>query len=332
MSDRNQFGIRRTSARQAAVITPGNILKRPEAQKTAASATLHDTLAHAQDTQAPVSVRGESKRPVSFSHHSTVQNNKPQATTKSTSFFAGQPSASVSAKPSVKVKKPKNRNGLLKRIGFGFFNFIDKHIRGILIALGGLAIFGYFHEVGAQNDEKRARLDNEPLATLTPTSEYEAAVQAARNLVPSPSKQMKNGFNTAFKNWKGSISEITGGADIDTLSTKDGTRPDKSYIVSGAMAGKTRAYLGDTLVKGGGNLYKGTYHEKPANPDQARVLEVVDLNELTKRVSDLPKEAYRTSPTEARLDTSKQTKAAREAARKAAAKQMAQQKLTQRGK
>lgn len=331
MSDRNQFGIGRTSApRQAAVITPDNIFKRPATQKTAASATLHDTLAHAQDTQAFASAHGESKRPVSFSRRPTAQWAKPRVAEQASSSFAAQPSASVSAKPSVKAKKPKNRNGLLKRIGFGFFNFIDKHIRGILIALGGLAIFGYFHEVSAQNDEKRARLDNEPLATLTPLTEHEAAVQAARNLVKSP--RMENGMNTAFKNWKGSISEITGGADIDTLSTKDGTRPDKSYIVSGAMAGKTRAYLGDTLIKGGGNLYKGTYHEKPANPDQARVLEVVDLNELTKRVSDLPKEAYRTSPTEARLDTGKQNKATREAARKAAAKQMAQQKLTQRGK
>lgn len=333
MSDRNQFGVRRTSApRQAAIVTPDNILKRSAAQKTSASATLHDTLAHAQDTQTPVSARGESKRPVSFSRRPTNRIERADPALSAAKLRG----ASVAKNDTMARGSEKTRKSHpLKRIARGIFNFIDRHYKGIGLALGSLAVFGYFHEIGAQNDDKRARLDNEPLATLTPATEHEAAVQAARNLVPSPSKQMKNGWNTAFDrgNMKhGAVSAITGGADIDTLSTKDGTRPDKSYIVSGAMAGKTRAYLGDTLVHGGGNLYKGTYHEKPANPDQARVLEVVDLNELTKRVSDLPEAAYQTSPTEARLDTGKQDKAAREAARKAAAERMAQQKLAQRGK
>ena len=329
MSQSNQFGYRRTAApRQAAVITPDNILKRPAAHKPLPPSTLQETLMNAQSAaaSAQVSERGESKRPISFSRRPANRIERADAQLSADKLR----SASV-VKNASKNDKPKKPSTIQPRkwIG-GFFDFIAKHYKGIAIILGGAVVMAAGHEVQTQNNDKRARLNNEPLATLTPVSEHEAAVEAVRNMVPSPSKQMKNGMNTAFNNWKGSISEITGDADIDPWSTKDGSRPDKSFHVTGQFAGTTGPNIDNTLIHGGGNLEKKTYHDKTINTeDQARILEVVNLNE---RVSDLPKAAYQKSPTEARLDTSKRDKAAREAARKAAAEKMAQQKLAQRGK
>lgn len=307
MSERDQYGFKQTgvpkmaSANAASAVTPRNIMKRPP------SNTLHETLSNAG--QASGTSRTSSARPVSFSRR-PAQAARPAA--------AAVPPRDSSFKPQP-AKPQKQRSGGSSQWMGKVFDFIDRYYKAIGAVIVSIASVFALHSISTSNADKRARMNNEPVATLTPQSDYDAAVEAARNMVPSPDKQMKNGLNTTLKNWKGSISEITGGANIDTWSTKDGSRPDKSYHVTGQFAGTTGPGLGNTLVRGGDNLEKRTYHDKTINrEDQARLLEVVNLNE---RVSDLPRAAYQKSPTEARLDTSKRDRAA---AQKAAAERAAQ--------
>lgn len=309
MNERDQYGFKSAgipkmaSANAASAVTPRNMMKRPP------SNTLHETLNKAG--QASGTSRTSSARPVSFSRRPS-QAARPAAATV--------PPKDASFKPQP-AKPQKQRSGGSSQWTGKVFDFIDRYYKAIGAVIVSVASVFALHSYNESNADKRARMNNEPVATLTPQSDYEAAVEVARNLVPSPDKQMKNGLNTTLKNWKGSISEITGGADINTYTTKDGRRPDKSYIVTGKFAGTTGPSLGNTLVHGRGNLEKKTYHDKTINTeDQARLLEVVNLNE---RISDLPPAAYQKSPTEARLDTSKRDKAA---AQKAAAERAAAQR------
>ena len=318
MNERDRKGIKSAgipkmaSANAASAVTPRNMMKRPP------SNTLHETLNKAG--QATGESRTSSARPVSFSR-------RPAQTARPAAAAVPPKESSFKSQPAKAAKPQKQHIGGSSQWMGKVFDFIDRYYKAIGAVIVSVASVFALHSCNESNADKRARMNNEPVATLTPQSDYEAAVEAARNLVPSPDKQMKNGLNTTLKNWKGSISEITGGANIDTWSTKDGRRPDKSYIVTGKFAGTTGPGLGNTLVHGRGNLEKKTYHDKTINTeDQARLLEVVNLNE---RVSDLPKAAYQKSPTEARLDTSKRDKAA---AQKAAAERAAQRAAVAKAK
>lgn len=318
MSERDQYGFKQTgvpkmaSANAASAVTPRNMMKRPP------SNTLHETLNKAG--QAIGESRTSSARPVSFSRRPA------QAAGPAVAAVPPRDS-SFKPQPAKAAKPQKQRSGGSSQWMGKVFDFIDRYYKAIGAVIVSVASVFALHSCNESNADKRARMNNEPVATLTPQSDYEAAVEAARNLVPSPDKQMKNGINTTLKNWKGSISEITGGDDIDTWPTKDGSRPDKSYHVTGQFAGTTGPGLGNTLAHGADNLEKRTYHDKTINrEDQARLLEVVNLNE---RISDLPQAAYQKSPTEARLDTSKRDRAA---AQKAAAERAAQKAAVAKAK
>lgn len=344
MSENNQNSARRP---RQAVTKPGNDIRMP---RSSMGQTLQDAqsaqnpqsnqsprVAHnPQTTQTPTQ---SPKRPVSFSRHPIGQS-MPRSTP--------QPQPKSQPVKQQKPKKPLN----LRWLGAPF-RFIARHYKGLgITALWGATAM-YWIAADDKNDDKRARLDNEPLKTLVanPTqtttgqtsnigpapSREQAAIEAARNLVPSPSKQMVNGRNTAFDSphWeKGAIAVVTGDSNNDPLAP-DAGRINRSYLTEGTYSATTGANLGGTLIPNeGGDLWKGTPAEKPKNEDQARLLYNVDnYNDGVNLGQEVPSSQTpaRLAPSKYKEKNVKSVTPARkavdpQAARQAAAKRAAAQK------
>lgn len=260
MSDRDQYGFKTaaTPVRPTGTpVTPGNILTRP---------TTRRTLDQAQSTsEHRARVPQSDKRPLSFSKR-PAQPVRPQA-------------------PAQRVEQPKPKKTRTFHPAawiLGSLEFTLKHFKKIALITAAVVSTLGVHSCNDKNEDQRARLNNEPLSSLTPPTEKEAAIQYAMNMVPSPSKQMKNGRNTAFDQEKmknGAISAVTDGLIIDPLAPKGDGSKDASFHTSGIYAGTTGANLGNTLiVNEGGHISKGIPVDKP-HEDQARVSYTISLDD-----------------------------------------------------